>query len=96
MKKAIRTSGVCAQAISFEVEGGVLKSCQFFGGCPGNTQGVAKLAANRPVKEVISLLKGILCRNGTSCPDQLARALEAAVASGEIKAEPAAKPEVKV
>ena len=47
------------------------------GRCPGNTQGVAKLVVGRKVEEVIALLKGIQCRNGTSCPDQLARALEA-------------------
>ena len=40
------------------------------------TQGVAKLVVGRKVEEVISLLKGIQCRNGTSCPDQLAQALE--------------------
>ena len=43
----------------------------FVGGCPGNTVGVAKLAVGRKVEDVIALLKGIQCRNGTSCPDQL-------------------------
>ena len=71
-----KTSGTCAQAIDYEVSGGMLTRCAFAGGCRGNTQGVAKLAAGRPVEEVIRLLKGIQCRNGTSCPDQLARALE--------------------
>ena len=51
---------------------------QFVGGCPGNTKGVAKLVIGRKVEEVIALLKGIPCRNGTSCPDQLVRALEQA------------------
>ena len=46
------------------------------GGCTGNTQGVARLAEGRNIDEVIALLKGIQCRGGTSCPDQLARALE--------------------
>ena len=63
--------------INYEVEDGVVTKCEFVGGCPGNTQGVAKLVVGRKVEEVISLLKGIQCRNGTSCPDQLARALEA-------------------
>jgi uncharacterized protein (TIGR03905 family) len=55
----------------------VVTHCAFLGGCPGNTQGVAKLVVGRQASEVIRLLKGINCRGGTSCPDQLARALEA-------------------
>ena len=75
--KTYETQGVCSQAIQYEVENGVLTACRFIGGCPGNTKGVAKLAVGRKVEDVIALLKGIPCRNGTSCPDQLARALEA-------------------
>lgn len=81
-----QTTGTCSRAINFEVADGVLTKCEFVGGCPGNTQGVATLAVGRKVEEVIKLLKGIPCRNGTSCPDQLARALEAEIASGEIVA----------
>ena len=55
-----------------------MTKCEFVGGCPGNTKRVAKLVIGRKVEEVIALLKGIPCRNGTSCPDQLARALEQA------------------
>ena len=76
MRKVIRTQGVCAQAIGYEIQDGIVTACEFMGGCPGNTQGVAKLAVGRKVEDVIALLKGIQCRNGTSCPDQLARALE--------------------
>ena len=75
--KTYHTQGTCSRAIEYEVENGTLVSCRFVGGCPGNTQGVARLAVGRKVDEVISLLKGVQCRNGTSCPDQLARALEA-------------------
>ena len=75
--KTFMTQGVCSQAIQYEVQDGVLTECRFVGGCPGNTLGVARLAIGRPVDEVIKLLKGIPCRGGTSCPDQLARALEA-------------------
>ena len=75
--KTFKTRGTCSQAIRYEVENGVLTACSFIGGCPGNTQGLARLAAGRPVDEVIRLLKGVQCRGGTSCPDQLARALEA-------------------
>ena len=70
------TTGTCSRAINYEVENGVVTKCEFVGGCTGNTQGVAKLVVGRKVEEVIALLKGISCRNGTSCPDQLARALE--------------------
>ena len=71
-----RTSGTCSRAINYEVENGIVTKCQFIGGCQGNTQGVARLVIGRKVEEVIALLKGIQCQNGTSCPDQLARALE--------------------
>ena len=71
-----KTTGTCSQTINFEVVDGVVTKCAFAGGCPGNTQGVAKLVIGRKVDDVIALLKGIQCRNGTSCPDQLARALE--------------------
>ena len=71
-----KTTGTCTRAINYEVEDGVVTKCEFVGVCPGNTQGVAKLVVGRKVEEVISLLKGSQCRNGTSCPDQLAQALE--------------------
>ena len=75
-----KTTGTCSRAINYEVEDGIVTKCAFEGGCPGNTQGVAKLVIGRKVEEVISLLKGIQCRNGTSCPDQLAKALRQAMA----------------
>ena len=72
-----RTSGVCARSIDFEIENNIITNVRFNGGCMGNTQGVAKLAVGRSIDEVISLLEGIQCRGGTSCPDQLAKALKA-------------------
>lgn len=84
MRKVVRPQGVCAQAIGYEVVDGVVTACQFMGGCPGNTQGVARLVVGRKVEDVIALLKGIACRNGTSCPDQLARALEAERDAGKV------------
>ena len=54
----------------------MIENVQFIGGCTGNTQGVARLVKGMKVDEVISRLKGIQCRAGTSCPDQLSRALE--------------------
>lgn len=74
--KTYMTQGTCARAINYEVVDGVVTACEIVGGCPGNTQGVAKLVVGRKVDDVIAMLKGIQCRNGTSCPDQLARALE--------------------
>lgn len=70
--------GVCSRQIDITVsDEGVIENVLFVGGCHGNTQGVAALAKGRTVEEVISLLRGIDCRGkGTSCPDQLARALE--------------------
>ena len=75
-----KTQGTCSRAIEIEVAGDTIKSVNFVGGCAGNTQGVARLAENRPITEVIELCKGIQCRGGTSCPDQLAQALEAILA----------------
>jgi uncharacterized protein (TIGR03905 family) len=74
-----RTHGTCSSAIHFEVdENDTITECAFTGGCMGNTQGVATLVKGRNIDEVIGLLKGIQCGwRGTSCPDQLARALEA-------------------
>lgn len=71
-----KTYGVCARTIDFEVENNIIKNVKFNGGCLGNTQGIAKLVQGRTVDEVISLLEGTICRGGTSCPDQLAKALK--------------------
>ncbi len=82
--KTYKTQGTCSRAIEYDVENGVLTACRFIGGCPGNTQGVAKLAVGRKVEDIVELLKGIQCRNGTSCPDQLAQALETEIKNKEI------------
>ena len=72
--------GVCSRQINVDVENGIIKSVEFIGGCSGNTKGVAKLAAGRPAAEVIELLKDTDCNGkGTSCPAQLALALEKAL-----------------
>lgn len=73
-----KTRGTCARQIQFDVDGDKVKSVRFVGGCMGNTQGVAKLCEGRNIDEVISTLSGIDCGGrGTSCPDQLAKALQA-------------------
>ena len=65
-----------------ETDGDIIKKVTIVGGCHGNTQGVSRLVEGMKIDEVIKRLKGILCGNkGTSCPDQLAKALE------EIKAQ---------
>ena len=76
MELHYKTKGTCSQYIDLKVEDGIVKECAFIGGCRGNTQGVAALAKGRKVEEVIALCEGIQCRGGTSCPDQLARALK--------------------
>lgn len=70
-------SGVCSQHIQVELEADIVRAVRFTRGCAGNTQGVAALAVGRSTDELIASLRGIICRNDTSCPDQLARALEA-------------------
>ena len=73
---------VCSDRIDIEIEDGVLKDVEIFGGCPGNTKGVAKLAVGRPAQEVMELLRGMPCGGkGTSCPDQLSKAIEEALQS---------------
>lgn len=70
------TRGTCSRAINIEVEDGIVKSVEFEGGCSGNTQGVARLVEGMEVDIAISKLEGIKCGfKGTSCPDQLAKAL---------------------
>ena len=76
-----KTRGVCSRAIEYEVENGIVTECRFVGGCMGNTQGVCRLAEGRPAAEVVELVRGIRCGfKKTSCPDQLAVALEEALA----------------
>lgn len=72
-------TGVCSKAIDVELEGDTVKSVAFTGGCNGNTKGVAALVEGMKVEEAIRRLSGIDCGGrGTSCPDQLAKALREA------------------
>ena len=69
--------GVCSMKMIFEIEENIVKSLKIIGGCPGNTVGVSKLIENKNIDEIIQMLKGIPCGvKGTSCPDQVALALE--------------------
>ena len=79
MKKRLeyKTSGTCSRAVTVEVEDGIVTECSFYGGCSGNTQGVAALVKGMKVEDAINKLKGIKCgMRSTSCPDQLSKALE--------------------
>ena len=71
------TKGVCSRKIIIDTEDGVITDCKFVGGCAGNTQGVAALVVGMRVEDAIGKIKGIKCGfKPTSCPDQLALALE--------------------
>lgn len=77
MKKVYKTSGVCSRSIEFEIENGIVRNVKFNGGCAGNTQGIAALVEGMKAEDVIARCKNIKCGfKGTSCPDQLAKAIE--------------------
>lgn len=76
-----KTQGVCSQKIDFDIIDGKVANVKFFGGCHGNSQGVARLVEGMDVNEAISRMEGIKCGfKNTSCPDQLAKALKEASA----------------
>jgi uncharacterized protein (TIGR03905 family) len=71
-----KTEGVCAQEIEFEVENNIIKKVNFIKGCKGSLQAVGRLVEGLQVEEAIQKIQGIQCGDkGTSCPDQLAKAL---------------------
>lgn len=77
MKYTYTPKGVCSRQINLEVEDGIVTNLEVIGGCNGNLQGISKLVQGMKIEEVIKRLKGIDCNSkGTSCPDQIARALE--------------------
>ena len=80
MTHSYKTRGTCSRQIDFELDNGIVKNVSFFGGCNGNLKGIGALVEGRPAEEVIALLKGMKCGfKPTSCPDQLAQALEKAL-----------------
>lgn len=73
-----KTQGTCSTMIDLELDGDIIKSVSFTGGCNGNLQGISKLVEGMKKDDAIAKLKGIKCGfKNTSCPDQLAHALEA-------------------
>lgn len=80
-----KPKGVCSKQIDIVLDGDVIQSVQFKGGCSGNTQGVAALAQGMTVQEYIKRCKNIKCGfKATSCPDQLAQALEEALSTATV------------
>ena len=76
-----RTKGVCSRNITFDIKDGCVTDVRFDGGCNGNTKGIAALIDGMPVEEAIRRMEGITCGfKGTSCPDQLAKALKETLA----------------
>ena len=77
-------TGVCSSQIDLELEDGVIRSVAFTGGCNGNLQGISRLVTGMPAQEAIERLQGIQCGwKPTSCPDQLSKALTAALAESK-------------
>jgi uncharacterized protein (TIGR03905 family) len=81
MEYTVRPSGVCSMQIKFEIdEEKNVKNVKFLGGCNGNLKGISSLAEGMKADELIARLRGIDCNGkGTSCPDQLARAVSEAI-----------------
>ena len=70
------TKGTCSRQILFDVDAeNKMHNVRFIGGCGGNLQGIARLVEGKDINEVETLLAGIRCRNNTSCPDQLSKAI---------------------
>ncbi len=81
MNYTYRTRGTCAAKIDFDITDGVLTSVKFTGGCNGNLKAIAKLVEGKKAEDIAALLKGNTCgMKNTSCADQLATAIEAALA----------------
>lgn len=75
-----KTSGTCSSAIDVELKDGIIESVKFTGGCNGNLQGISSLVKGMRAEDAIKKLKGIRCgMKPTSCPDQLAKALESMI-----------------
>jgi len=82
MEYHYKTKGTCSRTIDVELDGDRIKAVKFYGGCNGNLKGITTLVQGASAREIIKKCKGIQCgMRGTSCPDQLARALEEALAA---------------
>lgn len=80
MTYTYRPRGVCSQLMQVELEDGYIRNVQVQGGCSGNLQGIISLVRGMKAEDAIARMKGIRCgMKSTSCPDQLALALEQAL-----------------
>ena len=75
-----KTNGTCSSQIDLEIRDGVITYCKFTRGCTGNTEGLARMVVGQKAEDVAARLEGVQCRGGTSCPDQLSRAIRACLA----------------
>ena len=84
MEYRYRPQGVCSSEMIIEIDNNIIKNIKVINGCDGNLKGISKLLMGMNIDEVIERLKGIDCRGrGTSCPDQIATALEK-IKNGEL------------
>ena len=84
MEIKFKPKGVCSQSIRLDLTDGIVHNVRFAGGCSGNAQGLCRLVEGMEAKEVVARLRGIRCGfKSTSCPDQLASALEQAFSQEE-------------
>ena len=80
MQFSYKTRGTCSQTISFDITDGVVSNVTFMGGCNGNLKGISALVEGMKAEEIIDRVEGIRCGfKPTSCPDQLAQAIKAAL-----------------
>lgn len=81
-----QTQGVCSSQIFFEVQDGRVYNVRFVDGCKGNLAGISSLVQGMEIEEVINRLKGIECSGTSSCPNELAKALEKFIKENNKKA----------
>lgn len=82
MKYSYNTTNTCAKVIEFDLNDNVVTNVKFFGGCPGNLQAIPKLVEGMTVEEIENKISGINCGGrGTSCADQLSKAVREALES---------------
>ena len=78
-----RTKGVCSAKITFDLTDGIVSNVRFMGGCNGNLKGISQLVDGMKAEDIIEKIKGTKCGfKNTSCPDQLAVAVEQALKEG--------------
>lgn len=76
------TEGTCSKVISMDLDGNTVRNIKFMGGCDGNLKTIPVLLEGWSVEQIAVKLAGITCgRRGTSCADQLAKAVLAAKAA---------------